>query len=505
MAKKIKSLSCLLVLLVGVMLPASAFGLAASGMSIAPEVNAKFPDRKGWFIYEEVEPGAVIEDAARVINLGDKPNTITIEAVDALMTPDGGFALIGEPKNNTDIGNWIELTKTEVTLAPNKEQIIPFKIKVPEDAEVGDHIGALAVYRSNQETEGTIKAGGAQVSISTRVGARIYLTVKGNITRQLTLLKRAMYGRGQKLIFYFKMENLGNIRAEVAMTTKIYSIWGLYDSKENISIGQIFPKQTTTIETTWPGKGRPIFGPYLALITLEDTFQGLNPAQSTMPPPAPPIHTWALFFFIPYTQMAVLLILLFLIWFIIQARRWRQMARLAQMRVVAHRVKRGDHLVDIAAHYGISWKLLAQLNEIKPPYDFKETKTIYVPDRQGQCRYLPVPNILAYLFAQILHPGFFFRHPELDSGSPGSRFRLGGRNDKAEPGMTRGRSDRMTKGVVIKPTSYTIIIQPGDTRKDVEQFTGLAWKKIVKFNRLKPKFRLKAGLELEVPEQDDEK
>ena len=468
MAKKTKSLFLFGALLMGLILPLPVFGLAASGMSIAPEPNAQFPNRKGWFIYEEVEPGAVIEDAARVINLDSQPSTITIEAVDAIMTPDGGFALVGESKDNTDIGNWIELSKTEVTLAPNKEKIVPFKIKVPQNAEVGDHIGALAVYRSNQEADKTVKAGGAQVSISTRVGARVYLTVKGNITRQLTLLKRAMYGRGQKLMFLFKMENLGNIRAEVVMTTKIYSIWGLYDSKEKVPLGQIFPKQTSTIEMAWPGKGRPIFGPYLALITIEDAFQGLNPASSTLPPPSQPIHTWAFAFFIPYTQVAILFILLFLIWFIVQARRWRQMARLARMPVATYKVKRGDHLVDIAAHYRIGWKLLAQLNEIKPPYDLGKTKTIYVPDRQGHRRILPIPNMLVYLFAPVIRLVSRKTHPP-------------------------------------HPASYTIIIEKGDTRKDVERFTGLSWKEIAKFNHLKPKFRLKAGLELEVPEQDNEK
>ncbi|MFH0905550.1 MAG: LysM peptidoglycan-binding domain-containing protein [bacterium] len=458
MRKQIKIIGLVagVLLAMGCVAAPSVWALSAGGMSIAPAPSEKFPDRKGWFVYEEVEPGAVIEDVARVINLDSKPNTIAIEAVDAFMTTDGSFALVEEPKDNQDIGSWIELSKTEVTLPSNKEQLIPFKITVPADAEVGDHIGALAVYRSNKEVEKTIRAGGARVGISTRVGARIYLTVKGEITRQLALRGRAMYGRGQQLVFHLKMENLGNIRADIAMTAKIYGIWGLYDSKEKVPLGQIFPKKTSTIEAVWPGKARPIFGPYWASITIEDTFKGLNPASSALPP-AQPIHTWAFVFFVPYTQVAILLILAFLAWFIIQARRWQQLVRLARMRVATHKIKRGDHLMDIAARYGVGWKLLAQLNNIKPPYDLHGIAVLYVPDARGQRRDISVVSLTTYLIKP-------FRH-WLDKLSP----------------------------------YYVIVIQPGDTQKDVENFTGLKWTEIAKYNGLKPTIRLRAKQELKVP------
>ena len=301
-----KIFGCAVAVVVAIYLaPLTTGAMSAGGMSIAPAPNPTFPDRnKGWFIYEQVEPGTVIEDVARVINLDNKTATIAIEAVDAGMNSDGGFGLVGSPEENVDIGKWIELSKTEVTLPANKEQIVPFKITVPADAEVGDHIGALAVYQTNPSADKLTKIGGSQVSISTRVGARIYLTVKGDIVRGLKLLKRSMYGRGQTLMFGFKLKNSGNVRADLRMTAKIYSIWGLYDKKEDIQIGQVFPKKTISIQAAWPGKSRPIFGLYWASVTLEDTFRGLNPLNSPLPP-STPIHTWVFTFFIPWTQTAI--------------------------------------------------------------------------------------------------------------------------------------------------------------------------------------------------------
>ena len=433
-------------------------------MSISPVKTEKFPDRGGWFVYEQVEPGAVIEDVARVMNLDSKPATITVEAVDALMIADGGFALVDSPKENTDIGNWIELSKTEVTLGAEKEELIPFKITVPADAEVGDHIGGLAVYQTAPSASKTTKIGGSQVSISTRVGARLYLTVKGDIVRKTTLLKRSMFGRGQSLMFGFKIKNSGNIRADLRMTAKIYSIWGLYDKKENLQIGQIFPKKTINLWTPWPGKQRPIFGLYWASITIDDAFKGLNPTSKPLPP-STPIHTWVVAFFIPWTQTAILVLILFLVWFFMQLRKWRQMVSLSRTPVVVYKINKGDHLMGIASKYGVDWKLLAKLNGIKPPYSLSGIAQIYVPDAKGTRQNIRVPRFLTYITKPFHH--FFV-----------------------------GFTNRFLKK---NKAYYKIVVDKGDTKEDIEKFTGTSWTEIAKYNKFEKSARPKVGQELKVP------
>ena len=444
-----------------------ANALSAGGMSIAPAVNPTFPNRnKGWFVYEQIEPGAVIEDVARVINLDSKPITLTIEAVDATMNDDGGFGLVGDPSENQDIGTWIELSKTEVTLEGGKEEIVPFKITIPNDAEVGDHIGGLAVYQTvPKNANGTL--GGSQVSVSTRVGARVYLTIKGDIVRSTKLLKKHLYGRGQNLVFGFSIKNNGNVRADLSLSAKIYGIWGLFDKKENISIGQAFAGKTINLQATWPGKNRPMFGPYLAKVTIDDIYKGLNPASTNPLPATTPINTWVFAFFIPYTQTAVILGLLFLIWFGIQTNRWYGLKRLANTRVVTYKVKLGDGLVDVATKYGIGWKLLARLNDIQPPYSLHGVTNLYIPDASGSRGHKTVPNFLVYITNPI----------------------------QQLVKLLGGRFARQ------KHQDEVIVVDVGDTKKDIETFTGITWAKIAKYNQLKPDARLKPGQELRLPKR----
>ncbi len=468
MKKYLRTISYLIILIITIsLMPSMAQALSAGGMSIAPAVNPKFPDRnKGWFIYEQIEPGAVIEDVARVINLDSTVATMTIEAVDAGMNDDGGFGLVGDPSKNKDIGKWVELSKTRVTLQPGKEEIIPFKITVPPDAEVGDHIGGLAVYRTIPETDKKAIVGGSQVSVSTRVGARIYLTIKGDIVRKLQIQKKAMYGRGQTLTFGFTIKNAGNVRADLNMQAKIYGIWGLFDKKDNISIGQVFPKKTINLQAVWPGKQRPIFGVYWASVTIEDVFKGLNPTSANTLPLTQPIHTWLITFFIPWTQTAIVILVVFLVWFFVQLRKWRALLRLAHMPVGIKKINKGDNLIGIANQYDINWKLLAKLNEMVPPYDLTNVNQIFVPDTKGGQRDVYVPNFLVYLTKPLRHV-----------------------------------FDKTIRKLSTKNQFVTIIVDRGDTKTDIEKFTGLKWTAVAKFNHINPDTKLIPGQELRVPKK----
>lgn len=455
------------VIIMTMITPNLSWALQAGGIGVMPVSSETYPDRKGWFVYEEVEPSTVIEDVARIINLDNKPNTITIEAVDAFMTQDGGFALRDSVSDNTDIGSWITLSQTEITLDAQQEQLVPFTITIPDNVEVGDHIGGIAVYRSEGTPEQTLKRGGAAVSISTRVGARVYLTIKGDIVRDLALKKRALYGRQEHLAFRFKLENLGNVRADMTLSAKIYGIFGLFDTQDNISLGQIFPKQTSTIETLWPGKNRPLFGPYFARITLTDTFRGLNPESSTLPP-SEPIHTWAVAFFVPWTQVAVLVFLLFLIWLIRQVWLWRGLVRLSRVPVVAYKIKKGDHIIDIAASYHVSWKLVAKLNHIASPYSLHGLTHLYIPDARGQQHHVATPLFWKPLLSPL------------------------GRVWQDLSKLRRASSPHT-------PPEYAIVLERGDKKKDIEEFTGLTWAVIAKHNALPKSFKFKAGVELQIP------
>ncbi|WP_405996825.1 WxL protein peptidoglycan domain-containing protein [Streptomyces sp. NBC_00829] len=69
-------------------------------------------------------PGATLKDHVTISNQSDHPITFKVYGADAYNTPrDGGFALRGTDEPQTDIGAWIKLDTTTVTVpAPRQAQ-----------------------------------------------------------------------------------------------------------------------------------------------------------------------------------------------------------------------------------------------------------------------------------------------------------------------------------------------------------------------------------------------
>lgn len=460
-ASKVYRTVLLFVLALLFLVPSSVLALSSGGMGILPHITEQYPKRGGWFLYE-VDPGKVINDEVRVTNTKDKAVFVKLDGIDAFLLDDGAFAL-RDVSNNEDIGTWIELAETEFELEPNSSKVVPFTITVPENAEVGDHIGGLAIYEVDSEPESIYQSGGTRVGIHTRVGARIYLTVAGDIVRDLNIKKRSFFGRADKMMFKFVFENKGNVRANLTITDgKIYNIFGLYDEQQDLVLGEVFPDKTVTKIFPWPGKEKPLFGPYLAILTIEDTYKKVNPRSNVIIPEVEPVTVWLVTFFVPYTQIAVIVGLLFLIWFIWQFIIWKRLSNLARRPVAKYKVKKGDHLMSVAQDFGASWKLVAKLNNIKPPYSLHGIKILYIPDARGTKLDIDTPHFLGFIWKPIFK--LFKKRPPTS-----------------------------------KPEFEIIIIDKGDTKKDVEKFTGMPWSEIATYNKLKPNFRLRANQELKIP------
>ena len=66
-------------------------------------------------------------------------------AADSTPSTDGAVACEQFVEEKNDVGAWITLAKTEVTLAPATNEIIPFTITIPSTAGVGEHSGCVFV------------------------------------------------------------------------------------------------------------------------------------------------------------------------------------------------------------------------------------------------------------------------------------------------------------------------------------------------------------------------
>lgn len=240
--------------------------LEAGSLTIRPtNPDPSQPFGKSWFIYI-AQIGKEIRDQVDVINLTNASVKAKVWAVDAMTTVDGAYTIKEE---STDIGTWINFfekvienereetidlgSEIIIDLEANETKTLNFKIVVPENAEVGDHMGAIMVQAVDGESEllnekGEITPG---VKVVTRVGTRVFLTVPGEIITLLEFLKFSWEIKESKFYFFLTLENKGNVRIEPKGEIIIKNILGTKIKELEIPTRIVFPKGKIVIPVEW--------------------------------------------------------------------------------------------------------------------------------------------------------------------------------------------------------------------------------------------------------------
>jgi hypothetical protein len=239
-----------------------AQAISYGGLGIQPhQWDPENPLTKSWFIYT-LGPGETKRLEVDVINSSNKPMDIKIYPVDAVTTQDGAFAPEPEDKEKVSVGAWITLSKSEVSLRPKETTTIEFTIKVPENVEVGDHMGAIIAQ--NKEIPEVEEE--TAMRIVTRVGARIYLTIPGEIIRKLEFEKFTWKLEEREVIFHLDLSNKGNVRISPKGEIEIKNIFGKVVDKLEIPEREVFPRSIITVPVKW--EKRPFLSKFTAIATV---------------------------------------------------------------------------------------------------------------------------------------------------------------------------------------------------------------------------------------------
>ena len=225
--------------------PHSVGAIEYGGLGVYPnisEFDEKNPLTRSWFIYE-LGQGEKID----IANISNKPVEIEVYPVDAVTTKDGAFAPEPEDKEKVGVGAWITLAESEFSLDPGQVRTIDFTVKVPEYAEVGDHIGAIIVQakKPSEQVEGT------GLRIATRVGARMYITIPGEIVKELEFKEFNHKIEEGTVTFYSVLANKGNARIRTKGEIEIINILGKVVTNLSIPEREVFPQKTITIPIEW--------------------------------------------------------------------------------------------------------------------------------------------------------------------------------------------------------------------------------------------------------------
>jgi hypothetical protein len=145
------------------------------GVAVQPAESERDPSQsftRAWFI-KNMKAGETVESKALISNLSDKEKVIQLSPEDRVPNSDQFSFTDKEPLK--DVGTWLTLSKDQFTVPAQRSIEVKFNIKVPENTPSGEYAGVLAVQELKPVT------GTSGFNVINRVGARVYITVSGDL------------------------------------------------------------------------------------------------------------------------------------------------------------------------------------------------------------------------------------------------------------------------------------------------------------------------------------
>ncbi len=246
-----------------------------------------------------IAPGETYSDTLTVINPNDFPIGVQPEVENIAGGNQGSIDLV-QTEIPHGLTAWINISRTEFTLAPQERRQVPFSITVPQNGEPGGHYGAI-LFRGLTVTGNPASSG---VGISGRVGSVVLVNVPG--ASYATGNIADFTGPGSYLshgpaAFSFTVNNTGNTHfnpeGQITLTGPLFGT-----AVVPFESGIVFPGYDRTFTAALPS--RYLFGPFTATLSLNIPQSGVQTAT---------LH----FFAFPWQEAAGLIVLLVILLFVL--------------------------------------------------------------------------------------------------------------------------------------------------------------------------------------------
>ncbi|MGI9027488.1 MAG: LysM peptidoglycan-binding domain-containing protein [Candidatus Saccharimonadales bacterium] len=329
---------------------------------------------KSIFIYS-LAPNQAKQDGVRVVNNSSETKRIEIYPTDSEIASGGSFACKQKDDDKKDVGDWINISKTELTLAAYTEEVIPFSINTPANTGVGEHNGCLVIQEKDKDSAQS----GNGVQLSFRSAIRVAVTIPGEIKKDIEFSNILIKKDPGKYTLTAQLYNKGNVSLDTDIKLSVKD--GL--NRNVYNNGGVYPllAQTQPVELNFEFP-RPFWGGWYKITGTADynndtSVQLGKDSTNNVRRSAPS----KMLFVSPQPVAAaieILLLLLLLVLVILITRRLQKRKRISRT-WKPYTIKSGDTLVALAKTRGTSWRTLAKANKLRAPYDLKPGKTIRLP------------------------------------------------------------------------------------------------------------------------------
>ena len=194
-----------------------------------------------------IDKGGEQKEFIKLTNAGDSAVGVKIEVQDFVPTAGAsGFNFVVKAPGITSLVDWVDIDRRVFNLKPNESRDVPFTVKVPKDASPGSRFAVVFFA--------TGASGGAQLNVSARVGALVFLTVPGDFrqTGEISNFRSPKFTFKKEAIkFDFDFTNTGTVFFEPKGSLTITNIFGQKIAEIPVEGYVVLPTGKRTVSVDW--------------------------------------------------------------------------------------------------------------------------------------------------------------------------------------------------------------------------------------------------------------
>lgn len=295
----------------------AAWSVAPSDAQGAPTGTTRFE--------LEADASAPVTEHVLLTNSSTVERAFNVYAADGFNTSDGGYDLGAASVTPTGVGAWTAVAGSPVTVPALSTKVVEFTVTVPKDATPGDHPGGIVVspVRPQPDASGVV--------VDTRVAVRLNVRVPGEVTAALDIrslgasygFSAVPFGSADATLRY-EVVNTGNVKVVGVPRVRITGPFGVTLAEvEADKTREVLPGDSFEVSTTLSG-----IAPLVYDTATVDVSMTAAPGPDTEIP-AVSATARTSFIAVPWTGLALLVVLGVAAWF---AVRWWRRRRLETAR-----------------------------------------------------------------------------------------------------------------------------------------------------------------------------
>ena len=222
----------------------------------------------------DVPRGAAQSGVITVTNPSATPLSLQVE-VENFSGGEGGTVEYAPEGAKYGLLSWIEIDRTPFVLAPGEKREVPFTVRVPDNAEVGGHYGAV-LFRAGGAEGGS---GASEIGVSGRIGSIILVSVPGDVQRsgELVRVTAPSFVQNGPLTLTAAYKNTGSVHYVTKGTATFRGIFGseTVAFEEKTVLPDVQRDTIATLDKKW------LVGPVFMTATLESGDGTRSVAKAT--------------------------------------------------------------------------------------------------------------------------------------------------------------------------------------------------------------------------------